>query len=58
MAPGDIAFEEHGRWSPNCVYLHYIKGDAYIRERRRIARKDGRGDIYSVTLNEESTAIL
>jgi len=24
----------------------------HVRERRKIARQDGRGDIYSVTLNE------
>jgi len=49
---GDISFEEHARWSPNCVYLNYIKGEKYVRERRKIARRDGRGDIYSVTLIE------
>ena len=34
------------------VFLNFIKGPEYVRERRRIARRDGRGDIYSVALNE------
>ena len=49
---GEIPFEEHARWSPNCVYLNYIKGEKYVRERRKIARRDGRGDIYTVALIE------
>ena len=48
----DILFEEHARWAPACVYLNFIKDPEYVRERRRIARRDGRGDIYSVALNE------
>ena len=48
----DIPFEEHARWYPTCVYLNFIKGPQYVRERRRIARQDGRDYIYSVALNE------
>jgi len=50
--PGDIPFEEHARWSPTCVYVHYIKCPYYIHETRRLARQDVIGVIYSVTLNE------
>ena len=48
----DIAFEEHARWAPACVYLNYIKGEAYVHERRKIARRGGRCDIYAVALDE------
>ena len=48
----DIAFEENARWAPACVYLNYIKGEAYVHERRKIARLSGRGDIYAAALNE------
>jgi len=47
----NISFEEHARWSQKCIYLNFIKRKEYVRERRRIARRDGRGDIYSVALN-------
>ena len=48
----DIPFEEHARWAPACVHLNYIKGEAYVRERRKIARRVGSGDIYTIALNE------
>jgi len=47
-----MPFEEHARWAPTCVYLNFIKGPVYVHERRRIARRDGRGDIYSTALNK------
>ena len=48
----DIPFEKHARWAPACVYLNHIKGEKYFRVRRKVARRDGRGDIYTVALNE------
>jgi len=48
----DNPFEEHARWAPACVFLNFVKGPEYVRERRRIAQRDGRGDIYSAALNE------
>ena len=48
----DIPFEEHAGWAPACVYLNFIKGPECVRERRLITQRDGRGEIYSVALNE------
>jgi len=50
--PGDIAFAEHEKWSPFCVYVTFVKGKTFIDESRRIARQNGTGDIFTVALNE------
>ena len=41
--PGDIAFAEHVRWSPFCVYATSVKGKTFIDERRRMAHQNGTG---------------
>ena len=30
--PEDKAFQEHGYWSPYCVYVRYVKGPAFYNE--------------------------
>jgi len=30
--PEDKAFQEHGYWSPYCVYVRYVKGLAFYSE--------------------------
>ena len=50
--PADIAFADHARWSPFCVYVTFIMGKTFVDERRRMARLNGTGDILSVALNE------
>ena len=50
--PGDIAFAEHARWSPFCVYVTFVKGKTFIDESRRISRQNGTGDIFTFALNE------
>ena len=34
--PLDNAWREHGRWSPHCVFVRYIRGPAFVRESRRL----------------------
>jgi len=50
--PGNIAFAEHARWSPFCVYVTFVKRKAFIDESRRMARLNGTGDILTVALNK------
>ena len=48
----DDPFFEHARWSPNCVFITYVKGHFFIADAGRTARRNGRDNIYSITLNE------
>jgi len=30
--PGDDVFFDHVRWSPNCYFMRYLKGEKYVQE--------------------------